>query len=140
MEALKSAVSQGTLGDLRVARAEFGKDLTSVLRAVNWSQAGGGLLDMGIYCIQFISMVFGGQKPEKILAVGRRYETGMVCPGLYDGDRSDLPLLGTVCWEQVSQPMRIRLDSWRKFPYRVTEDQRRVVGRLCTGTLLCDRS
>ncbi|KAI5935980.1 trans-1,2-dihydrobenzene-1,2-diol dehydrogenase [Manis javanica] len=77
MEALKSAVSQGTLGDLRVARAEFGKDLTSVLRAVNWSQAGGGLLDMGIYCIQFISMVFGGQKPEKILAVGRRYETGV---------------------------------------------------------------
>uniref|UniRef100_A0A673VKC5 Trans-1,2-dihydrobenzene-1,2-diol dehydrogenase n=1 Tax=Suricata suricatta TaxID=37032 RepID=A0A673VKC5_SURSU len=77
MEALKSAVSQGTLGELRVARAEFGKDLTHVPRAVDWAQAGGGLLDIGIYCIQFISMVFGGQKPEKIVAMGRRHETGL---------------------------------------------------------------
>uniref|UniRef100_A0A673V871 Trans-1,2-dihydrobenzene-1,2-diol dehydrogenase n=1 Tax=Suricata suricatta TaxID=37032 RepID=A0A673V871_SURSU len=77
MEALKSAVSQGTLGELRVARAEFGKDLTHVPRAVDWAQAGGGLLDIGIYCIQFISMVFGGQKPEKIVAMGRRHETGV---------------------------------------------------------------
>ncbi|KAF3814820.1 hypothetical protein GH733_017096 [Mirounga leonina] len=59
MEALRSAVSQGILGDLRVARAEFGKDLTHVPRAVDRAQAGGALLDIGIYCIQFISMVFG---------------------------------------------------------------------------------
>lgn len=77
VEALRAAVAQGTLGDLRVARAEFGKDLTHVPRAVDWAQAGGGLLDIGIYCIQFISMVFGGQKPEKISAVGRRHETGV---------------------------------------------------------------
>ncbi|XP_058136534.1 trans-1,2-dihydrobenzene-1,2-diol dehydrogenase [Dasypus novemcinctus] len=76
-EALRSVLAQGTLGDLRVARAEFGKDLTSVPRAVNRAQAGGGLLDIGIYCIQFLSMVFGGQRPEKILAVGRRHETGV---------------------------------------------------------------
>uniref|UniRef100_A0A2K6UFQ6 Trans-1,2-dihydrobenzene-1,2-diol dehydrogenase n=1 Tax=Saimiri boliviensis boliviensis TaxID=39432 RepID=A0A2K6UFQ6_SAIBB len=76
-EALRSVLAQGTLGDLRVARAEFGKDLTHVPRAVDWAQAGGGLLDIGIYCLQFISMVFGGQKPEKISAVGRRHETGL---------------------------------------------------------------
>lgn len=79
VEALKSALAQGTLGDLRVARAEFGKDLRGVPRSVDWAQAGGGLLDLGIYCVQFISMVFGGQKPEKISAVGRRHETGTVC-------------------------------------------------------------
>lgn len=73
-----------------MARAEFGKNLTHVPRAVDWAQAGGGLLDIGIYCIQFISMVFGGQKPEKILAVGRHHETGTVYYGLYDGDKSDL--------------------------------------------------
>ncbi|XP_066127691.1 trans-1,2-dihydrobenzene-1,2-diol dehydrogenase isoform X3 [Saccopteryx bilineata] len=75
VEALRAAVAQGTLGDIRVARAEFGKNLTHVPRAIDWAQAGGGLLDIGIYCIQFISMVFGGQKPEKISAVGRRHET-----------------------------------------------------------------
>ncbi|KAF5925908.1 trans-1,2-dihydrobenzene-1,2-diol dehydrogenase [Diceros bicornis minor] len=77
VEALRSALAQGTLGDLRVARAEFGKDVTHVRRSVDWAQAGGGLLDLGIYCAQFISMVFGGQKPENISAVGRRYETGV---------------------------------------------------------------
>ncbi|KAM6223621.1 trans-1,2-dihydrobenzene-1,2-diol dehydrogenase [Rhynchocyon petersi] len=76
-ESLRTLLAQGTLGGLRVARAEFGKDLTQVPRAVDWAQAGGGLLDIGIYCIQFISMVFGGKKPEKISAVGRRHETGV---------------------------------------------------------------
>ncbi|XP_070627535.1 trans-1,2-dihydrobenzene-1,2-diol dehydrogenase isoform X4 [Bos indicus] len=76
VEALRSVLAQGTLGDLRVVRAEFGKNLTHVHRATDWAQAGGGLLDLGIYCLQFISMVFGGQKPEKISAVGRRHETG----------------------------------------------------------------
>ncbi|PNI29175.1 DHDH isoform 3 [Pan troglodytes] len=76
-EALRSVLAQGTLGDLRVARAEFGKNLTHVPRAVDRAQAGGALLDIGIYCVQFISMVFGGRKPEKISVVGRRHETGM---------------------------------------------------------------
>ncbi|XP_007536031.1 trans-1,2-dihydrobenzene-1,2-diol dehydrogenase [Erinaceus europaeus] len=76
-ETLRSVLAQGALGELRVARAEFGKDLTHVRRAVDWAQAGGGLLDIGIYCIQFISMVFRGQRPEKISAVGRIHETGV---------------------------------------------------------------
>uniref|UniRef100_E5RGT8 Trans-1,2-dihydrobenzene-1,2-diol dehydrogenase n=1 Tax=Homo sapiens TaxID=9606 RepID=E5RGT8_HUMAN len=76
-EALRSVLAQGTLGDLRVARAEFGKNLIHVPRAVDRAQAGGALLDIGIYCVQFTSMVFGGQKPEKISVVGRRHETGM---------------------------------------------------------------
>ncbi|XP_057569444.1 trans-1,2-dihydrobenzene-1,2-diol dehydrogenase isoform X1 [Hippopotamus amphibius kiboko] len=77
VEALRSVLAQGTLGDLRVVRADFGKNFTHVHRAVDWAQAGGGLLDIGIYCLQFISMVFGGQKPEKISAVGRHHETGV---------------------------------------------------------------
>ncbi|XP_006898748.1 PREDICTED: trans-1,2-dihydrobenzene-1,2-diol dehydrogenase [Elephantulus edwardii] len=76
-ESLRAVLAQGTLGDLRMARAEFGVDLTHVPRALDWAQAGGGLLDIGIYCVQFISMVFGGQKPEKISAMGRRHETGV---------------------------------------------------------------
>ncbi|XP_069857116.1 trans-1,2-dihydrobenzene-1,2-diol dehydrogenase isoform X1 [Dipodomys merriami] len=77
VDALKSALAQGIVGDLRVARAEFGFNLTHVPRAIDAAQAGGSLLDLGIYCVQFISMVFNGQKPEKISAVGRLYETGV---------------------------------------------------------------
>lgn len=91
-------MSQGILGDLRVARAEFGKDLSHVPRAVDRAQAGGALLDLGIYCVQFISMVFGGQKPEKISAVGRLHETGIVYPGPYDDGKSDPPSLGALSW------------------------------------------
>ncbi|XP_023591973.1 trans-1,2-dihydrobenzene-1,2-diol dehydrogenase, partial [Trichechus manatus latirostris] len=76
-EALRAVLAQGTLGDLRVARAEFGYKLTHLARSVDLVQAGGSLLDLGIYCIQFISMVFGGQRPEKISAIGRFHETGV---------------------------------------------------------------
>lgn len=76
MEALREVLVQGTIGDLRVARAEFGFDLSHIPRATDWNQAGGGLLDLGIYCVQFLSMIFGAQKPEKISAVGRIHETG----------------------------------------------------------------
>uniref|UniRef100_A0A8D1WXW0 Trans-1,2-dihydrobenzene-1,2-diol dehydrogenase n=1 Tax=Sus scrofa TaxID=9823 RepID=A0A8D1WXW0_PIG len=77
VEALRSVLAQETLGDLRVVQANFGKSIANVPRSVDWAQAGGSLLDLGIYCLQFISMVYGGQKPEKISAVGRRYETGV---------------------------------------------------------------
>ncbi|XP_006541262.1 trans-1,2-dihydrobenzene-1,2-diol dehydrogenase isoform X1 [Mus musculus] len=77
MEALREVLVQGTIGDLRVARAEFGFDLSHIPRATDWNQAGGGLLDLGIYCVQFLSMIFGAQKPEKISAVGRIHETGV---------------------------------------------------------------
>ncbi|XP_003465577.1 trans-1,2-dihydrobenzene-1,2-diol dehydrogenase isoform X2 [Cavia porcellus] len=75
-EELKSVLGQGTVGDVRMARAEMGLKL-SLARSTDWAQAGGALLDVGIYCVQFISMVFGGQRPEKILAVGRIHETGV---------------------------------------------------------------
>ncbi|XP_051004484.1 trans-1,2-dihydrobenzene-1,2-diol dehydrogenase [Acomys russatus] len=77
MEALREVLVQGTIGEPRVARAEFGADLSVFPRATDWSQAGGGLLDLGIYCIQFLSWVFGAQKPEKISAMARIHETGV---------------------------------------------------------------
>ncbi|XP_052019056.1 trans-1,2-dihydrobenzene-1,2-diol dehydrogenase [Apodemus sylvaticus] len=78
METLREVLVQGKIGDLRVARAELGFDMISIMpRATDWNQAGGGLLDLGIYCVQFLSMVFGAQKPEKISAVGRIFETGV---------------------------------------------------------------
>ncbi|CAH7457597.1 trans-1,2-dihydrobenzene-1,2-diol dehydrogenase [Phodopus roborovskii] len=77
MEALREVLVQGTIGDVRVARAEMGIQVTWLPRATDLSQAGGSLLDLGIYCIQFLSTVFGAQKPEKISAVADIHETGV---------------------------------------------------------------
>ncbi|CAO2632874.1 Trans-1,2-dihydrobenzene-1,2-diol dehydrogenase [Lemmus lemmus] len=53
MEALREVLVQGTVGDLRVARAEFGVELSHLPRSTDWSQ------------------------PEKVSAVGRIHETGV---------------------------------------------------------------
>lgn len=92
MEALREVLVQGTVGDLRVARAEMGLDLSHFPRSRDWSQAGGGLLDLGVYCVQFLSMVFGAQKPEKISAMGRIHETGTAFSQLDGGRRRSLSI------------------------------------------------
>lgn len=93
MEALREVLAQGTVGDLRVARAEFGEELSHLPRSTDWSQAGGGLLDLGIYCVQFLSTVFGAQKPEKVSAMGRIHETGTAHPRLDGGRRRSRSVL-----------------------------------------------
>ncbi|XP_044526941.1 trans-1,2-dihydrobenzene-1,2-diol dehydrogenase [Gracilinanus agilis] len=78
-EALRAVLAQGTLGEVRLVRADFGMhpELNFPSRVTDWAQAGGGLLDVGIYCLQFISMVAGAQRPEKIHAVGLLHEKGV---------------------------------------------------------------
>ncbi|XP_036596569.1 trans-1,2-dihydrobenzene-1,2-diol dehydrogenase-like [Trichosurus vulpecula] len=76
-EALRALLCQGTLGEVRVIHAEFGIDGASFGRPTDWEQAGGGLLELGVYCVQHISMVAGGQRPEKIHAVGLLHEKGV---------------------------------------------------------------
>lgn len=61
---------------MRLVRAEFGVPLTHVARSVERELGGGAMLDLGIYCLQFICMVFNGEKPECIQATGVCYETG----------------------------------------------------------------
>uniref|UniRef100_A0A4X2KZT4 Trans-1,2-dihydrobenzene-1,2-diol dehydrogenase n=1 Tax=Vombatus ursinus TaxID=29139 RepID=A0A4X2KZT4_VOMUR len=77
-EALRALLSQGTLGEVRLVRVDFGFELDGFLdRSTDWAQAGGGLLDLGIYCVQHISMVGGGRRPEKIHAVGLLRDNGV---------------------------------------------------------------
>ena len=37
---------------------------------------GGTVLDLGIYCVQLASLVFGGERPDKILASGHLNQEG----------------------------------------------------------------
>ncbi|XP_068959468.1 trans-1,2-dihydrobenzene-1,2-diol dehydrogenase isoform X1 [Petaurus breviceps papuanus] len=76
-ETLRSLLCQGALGELRVVRMDFGIDGSNLDRMTDRAQAGGGLLDLGIYCVQFISTVAGGQRPEKIHAVGLLHGKGV---------------------------------------------------------------
>ncbi|KTF72292.1 hypothetical protein cypCar_00044342 [Cyprinus carpio] len=63
-------LSRGEVGEVKVVRAEFGAPLTHVPRAVRKDLGGGALLDIGVYCLQFVLMVFNGEKPESIQATG----------------------------------------------------------------------
>nr|XP_020648528.1 trans-1,2-dihydrobenzene-1,2-diol dehydrogenase-like [Pogona vitticeps] len=65
------------IGDVMVLHAEFGSPQLSIPRCVEKELGGGGLLDIGCYCIQFACMVFNGEKPESILASGFLHNTGV---------------------------------------------------------------
>ncbi|XP_072832786.2 trans-1,2-dihydrobenzene-1,2-diol dehydrogenase [Pogona vitticeps] len=76
-ERIRSLLSQGSIGDVMVLHAEFGSPQLSIPRCVEKELGGGGLLDIGCYCIQFACMVFNGEKPESILASGFLHDTGV---------------------------------------------------------------
>ena len=57
-------------------KAEFCVPVVNVRRSVDKTLGGGATLDLGIYCLQFMCMVFHGEKPECIQAMGTCYETG----------------------------------------------------------------
>lgn len=73
---MRRLLTQGELGEAKMVRTEFCVQLTNVKRSVEKELGGGALLDIGIYCLQFICMVYNGEKPECIQAVGSCYETG----------------------------------------------------------------
>ncbi|XP_068170114.1 trans-1,2-dihydrobenzene-1,2-diol dehydrogenase [Antennarius striatus] len=74
---IRRLLEQGELGEVKMVRSEFGSSLTHIARAVEKELGGGALLDVGIYCLQFICMVYNGEKPESVQATGVLTETGV---------------------------------------------------------------
>ncbi|XP_038158867.1 trans-1,2-dihydrobenzene-1,2-diol dehydrogenase-like [Cyprinodon tularosa] len=72
---IRKLLAQGEMGEVKMVRADFGVPLLHVPRAVQKDLGGGALLDLGIYCLQFITMVFNGEKPEAVQASGVCLET-----------------------------------------------------------------
>lgn len=64
------------MGEVKLVRAEFCVLAGNVRRSVDKTLGGGATLDLGIYCLQFMCMVFHGEKPESIQAMGTQYESG----------------------------------------------------------------
>ncbi|XP_015274009.1 PREDICTED: trans-1,2-dihydrobenzene-1,2-diol dehydrogenase-like [Gekko japonicus] len=75
-EKLRSLLRQRTIGDVVMVHADFGLPLITVPRTTEKELGGGGLLDIGLYCVQFACMVFEGEKPESVVASGFLHDTG----------------------------------------------------------------
>ncbi|XP_016518459.1 uncharacterized protein LOC103154714 isoform X23 [Poecilia formosa] len=69
---IRNLLAQEYIGDVKMVRADYG-----VPRSDQKDLGGGALLDLGIFCLQFISMVYNGEKPESIQASGICLETGV---------------------------------------------------------------
>ncbi|KAG7281381.1 hypothetical protein CRUP_020793 [Coryphaenoides rupestris] len=63
---IKRLVAQGELGEVKMVRADFGFPMLGVPRSVTKELGGGALLDIGVYCLQFACMVYGGEKPQSV--------------------------------------------------------------------------
>ncbi|XP_067830389.1 trans-1,2-dihydrobenzene-1,2-diol dehydrogenase-like isoform X2 [Heptranchias perlo] len=68
--AIRCLLSQNNLGEVKMVKAEFGTCMMGTPRVVEKDLGGGVLLDIGCYCLQFVCMVFNGEKPESIHATG----------------------------------------------------------------------
>lgn len=73
---LRRLLSQNEIGDVQIVRAEIGNQLTHTPRCVDKKLGGGALLVVGIYTLQFVFMVFNGEKPESIQATAHCLDTG----------------------------------------------------------------
>ena len=73
---IRRLLAQGEIGDVKMVRSEFGTAVMHLPRSAQKELGGGAMLDVGVYCLQFICMVYGGEKPECVQAAGVCIETG----------------------------------------------------------------
>ena len=66
---IRKELEAGTLGETRLVTVNFCVPIAHVDRIKDLKLGGGGLLDIGIYVVQFATMVFK-EKPESVTAVG----------------------------------------------------------------------
>lgn len=73
---LRKLLRQNEIGDVQIVKAEIGNSLSHMSRFVDKKLGGGALLVVGIYTLQFVFMVFNGEKPESIQATAQRLDSG----------------------------------------------------------------
>lgn len=69
-------LAEEAVGEVKVVKAYFGSPQLHIPRSVEKELGGGALMDIGIYCLQFVLMVFQGERPESIHATGHCLESG----------------------------------------------------------------
>ena len=73
---ISEILESGELGELQMLSANLGYELYGVERLINPELAGGALLDLGVYPINFASMFFGNEI-EKVTSTCVKLESGM---------------------------------------------------------------
>ena len=77
---LRRMIAEGDIGEVRLIRANFSFRMPPERtkgRLVDPELGGGSVLDIGVYPISFATMIFGGERPEKIYAQGTLLSTGV---------------------------------------------------------------
>ncbi|KAL9957939.1 hypothetical protein ACROYT_G034897 [Oculina patagonica] len=74
---VKNLIDSNALGEIRVAIISFGLNCDGVERLQDPNQGGGALLDIGLYCLNVVDMMFGGKEPLSISAVGQKTSAGV---------------------------------------------------------------
>ncbi|XP_055519140.1 LOW QUALITY PROTEIN: trans-1,2-dihydrobenzene-1,2-diol dehydrogenase-like [Leucoraja erinacea] len=74
---IRSLLSINNVGEIKMVRAEFGTWMLGTPRLVEKELGGGVLLDIGCYCLQFVCMVYNGEKPDSVHATGFLTEKGV---------------------------------------------------------------
>jgi predicted dehydrogenase len=77
MARLRQLLADGVIGDLRMLQADFGfrAAFNPYSRLFDRTLAGGGLLDVGVYCVSLASMIFG--KPDRVVGLAEIGATGV---------------------------------------------------------------
>ncbi|XP_051997936.1 trans-1,2-dihydrobenzene-1,2-diol dehydrogenase-like [Xyrauchen texanus] len=74
---IRKLLARGEVGEVKMVRADLGAPLTNIPRLIEKDLGGGALLDIGVYCLQFVLMVYNGERPESIQATGYTLDTGV---------------------------------------------------------------
>lgn len=69
-------IRKGSIGDVVHVEANLGINMMYRERLVTQSLGGGTVLDLGIYPLNAVAMIYNGEKPSKIAAVGHLNEDG----------------------------------------------------------------
>ncbi len=74
---VRRLLAEEAVGEVKLVKAYFGSPQLHIPRSVEKELGGGALLDIGVYCLQFVLMVFNGERPESIQATGVLLDSGM---------------------------------------------------------------
>jgi Predicted dehydrogenases and related proteins len=73
---VREILDAGTIGEPQTLTSTFGQNLTHVNRLVSPELAGGALLDLGVYTLNFASLFFGGDI-EKVTSAAVKTDRGV---------------------------------------------------------------
>uniref|UniRef100_A0A3Q3X8C8 Trans-1,2-dihydrobenzene-1,2-diol dehydrogenase n=1 Tax=Mola mola TaxID=94237 RepID=A0A3Q3X8C8_MOLML len=74
---VRRLLAERALGEVKLVKAYFGSPQLHIPRSVQKELGGGALLDIGVYCLQFVLMVFDGERPQSIQATGVLLDSGV---------------------------------------------------------------